>query len=226
MSGLREAFDEIVADVPVYGDLDRAIEQAERERRHRYGVIAGLAAVALVTVIVGVLAVTARTDSPQPIGPSTPTVTPTSTPSPAKSQSPRTWVDTPVARHDGYGWDVPDPLKAARDAWLPVVAEHLDPQGGHLQHVETSFFGAEFDRPVDGLIYPTYGHVGLIVDGGQPNPDSTGAATSGKGLHPPTGQSHAARSDSPGRAASAPNLPLGATVRCVRRPGGAARDLR
>lgn len=37
MSGLREAFDEIVADVPAYGDLDRAIEQAHRERRRRYG---------------------------------------------------------------------------------------------------------------------------------------------------------------------------------------------
>ena len=79
MSGLREAFDEIVADVPVYGDLDRAIEQAERERRRRYGVIAGLAAAAaVVAVIVGVLAVTpGDDDSPQPIGPSTSTVTTT-----------------------------------------------------------------------------------------------------------------------------------------------------
>ena len=48
MSGLHEAFDEIVADVPVYGDLDKAIEQADRERRHRYGVVAGLAAAAAV----------------------------------------------------------------------------------------------------------------------------------------------------------------------------------
>ena len=55
MSGLHEAFDEIVADVPVYGDLDRAIEQADRERRHRYGVVAGLAAAAaVIAVIVGV----------------------------------------------------------------------------------------------------------------------------------------------------------------------------
>ena len=62
MSGLHEAFDEIVADVPVYGDLDRAIEQADRERRHRYGVVAGLAAAAAVlAVIVGVVAVTATT---------------------------------------------------------------------------------------------------------------------------------------------------------------------
>jgi len=27
MSGLHDAFDEIIADVPVYGDLGRAIEQ-------------------------------------------------------------------------------------------------------------------------------------------------------------------------------------------------------
>ena len=78
MSGLREAFDEIVADVPVYGDLDRAIEQADRERRRRNGAVAGLAAAAaVVAVIVGVLAVTRDgNDSPQPIGPSpTPTET-------------------------------------------------------------------------------------------------------------------------------------------------------
>ena len=36
MSGLHEAFDEIVARVPVYGDLDGAIEQAEQERRRRF----------------------------------------------------------------------------------------------------------------------------------------------------------------------------------------------
>jgi Tol biopolymer transport system component len=79
MSGLREAFDEIVADVPVYGDLDRAIEQAERERRRRYGVVAGLAAAAaVVAVIVGVLAVTRdANDSPEPTGPSSPTSSPT-----------------------------------------------------------------------------------------------------------------------------------------------------
>ncbi len=78
MSGLHEKFDEIVADVPVYGDLDRAIEQADRERRHRYGAIAGLAAAAaVVAVIVGLLAVTRDVnDPPQPVGPSpTPTET-------------------------------------------------------------------------------------------------------------------------------------------------------
>jgi WD40 repeat protein len=76
MSGLREAFDEIVAEIPVYGDLDRAIEQADRERRHRYGVAAGVvAAAAVLAVIVGALLVTRGADnSPQPVGPSpTPT---------------------------------------------------------------------------------------------------------------------------------------------------------
>ena len=73
MSGLHEKFDEIVAGVPVYGDLDRAIEQAERERRRRYGAIAGLAAAAAVlAVIVGVLAVSRDGDNSQPpIGPVT-----------------------------------------------------------------------------------------------------------------------------------------------------------
>ena len=82
MSGLHQAFDEIVEDVPVYGDLDRAIEQADRERRHRNGVVAALAAAAaVVAVIVGVLGITLHGDnSQQPIGPATPTSTPTSTP--------------------------------------------------------------------------------------------------------------------------------------------------
>lgn len=89
MSGLHEAFDEIVADVPVYGDLDRAIEEAERDRRRRYGAVAGLAAAAAVVVlIVGVLTLDRDGDDPQrPVGPSTPTPTrtdqATETPEPA-----------------------------------------------------------------------------------------------------------------------------------------------
>jgi hypothetical protein len=71
MSGLREAFDQIVADVPVYGDLDRAIEQADRERRHRYGAVAGLtAAAAVLAVIAGIVAVSHDTDTAPPISPS------------------------------------------------------------------------------------------------------------------------------------------------------------
>ena len=73
MSGLRKAFDDIVAGVPVYGDVDRAIERADRERRRRYGAIAGLAAAtAVVTVFVGMLAVSRDgNSSPQPVGPVT-----------------------------------------------------------------------------------------------------------------------------------------------------------
>jgi hypothetical protein len=87
MSGLREAFDEIVADVPVYGALDRAIEQADRERRHRNGRVAGLAAAAVVVaVIVGALAITRDgSDSQRPIGPSTPTEKTTQTTAPANA---------------------------------------------------------------------------------------------------------------------------------------------
>jgi len=169
MSGLREAFDEIVADVPVYGDLDRAFEEAERERHHRYGVIAGFAAAAaVVAVIVGLLAIThPGNDSKEPVGPSTPT------PTPAKTQSPQTWVDTRVSTtHAGTDWDVPDPLAAARDAWFPVVTQYLDPTGDHLQRLESSPFGVEFELPSDGSLYsyPTNGRIGLVVDGTELNP--------------------------------------------------------
>ena len=77
MNGLREAFEEIAADVPVYGDLDGAIEQAHRERRRHVAVVAGLSTAAAVSVIVvtGALVVTRDDDGgpPQPIGPATPT---------------------------------------------------------------------------------------------------------------------------------------------------------
>jgi hypothetical protein len=90
MSGLHEAFDEIVADVPVYGDLDRAIEQADRQRRHRNGVVAGLvAAAAAVVLIVGVLALNRDSDDlPRPVGPPTPT--PTRTDKPTETTEPAT----------------------------------------------------------------------------------------------------------------------------------------
>jgi len=79
MSGLREGFDEIVADVRAYGDLDRAIERAEQERRRRLNVVAGLAAAAAVLVAIGGTLVVTRDGggtTPQPIAPVTPTVTP------------------------------------------------------------------------------------------------------------------------------------------------------
>lgn len=169
MSGLREAFDEMVADVPTYGDLDRAIHEAERERRRRYGAVAGLAAAAVVVaVVVGALAVTRdRNDSMEPTGPSTPTPAETQG---VKSQSPRTWVDTPVtAARDLKGWDVPDPLDKARDAWLAVLTDHLDPSGDELTRLASSPFGADFERPDEDSIYPTHGRVGLIVERTEPN---------------------------------------------------------
>lgn len=78
MSALREAFEEIVADVPVYGDLDRAMEQVDGERRHRVTVVVGLtAAAAVLAVVAGVLAAGRGGDAaPDPAVP-TPTQTPT-----------------------------------------------------------------------------------------------------------------------------------------------------
>jgi hypothetical protein len=180
MSGLHDAFDEIVADVPVYGDLDRAIEQADRQRRHRNGVVAGLVAAATVVVVIaGLVAAASRdTDTAPPVSPSPTPVSPT--PTPAKSQSPQTWADTPVtATHDGPGWHVPDPLKVARDAWFPVVAEHLDPEGEHLEPDGGLAWGGQFVWPAEGSeydastaaasAYSTYGRMGLMVDRGDLN---------------------------------------------------------
>ena len=74
MSGLHDAFDEIVADVPVYGDLDRALQQAEQEQRRRYGVIGGLAAAAAVAAIIGVLSINGEaTRTEDPVDTPTPT---------------------------------------------------------------------------------------------------------------------------------------------------------
>jgi hypothetical protein len=98
MSGLREAFDEIAADVPVYGDLDRAIEQANREQRRRYGLIAGLTATAAaVSVIAGALVFTGGNDAKEPVGPigPTPTQAPTPTPTPSDTTAPETVPDGP-----------------------------------------------------------------------------------------------------------------------------------
>jgi hypothetical protein len=105
MSGLREAFDEIVADVPVYGDLGRAIEQADRERRRRHGVAAVLvAAAAAVAVIVGVLAGTRDgSDSQQPIGPVT---------TPAPTSTERTSA--------AVAWKPPEPLRPAASRVVQV----------------------------------------------------------------------------------------------------------
>lgn len=79
MSGLREAFEQLVEDVPAYGDLDRAIEQVEAERPHRPAVIAGLAAAAAVVAVVAGLSLIDddQSDSQDPVDPTTETPTET-----------------------------------------------------------------------------------------------------------------------------------------------------
>ena len=81
MSGLHERLAEIVADVPAYGDLDRAIARAGREDRRRRGALAGLAAAAVVALVVGASVVVDGGDRSQqpPVAPVTPTPTPTET---------------------------------------------------------------------------------------------------------------------------------------------------
>ncbi|GAB3244560.1 hypothetical protein [Nocardioides dilutus] len=70
MTGLKDALNEIVADFPPYGDLDRAIKQAAREqRRRRLGLVAGISAAAAVTVIAGTLAITRENAATRPTEP-------------------------------------------------------------------------------------------------------------------------------------------------------------
>lgn len=160
MSGLHEAFDQIVADVPVYGDLDRAIEQADGDQRRRYGVLAGLAAVVvLLVVIAGFVAVSRDAQTAPPIAP-----VPTPTKSP--SQSPQTWEDAPVsATHDAFDWEVPNPLTPVRDAWFAILDEHLAPTREHLEHVSLSPWEAGFEQPGD-ISEHAFGRIGLMADRG------------------------------------------------------------
>jgi hypothetical protein len=154
MSGLREAFDQIVADVPAYGDLDRAIAQAERERRRRYRVLAGLAAAAaVVAVAVGMLAVTRDTDTAPPVSP-TPIIP---TPTPPRTQSPQTWVDTAMTPTKGNGWVVPNPLDAVRDGWFEIVADHLHPSPRHAELGQGAF-----ELPDEGSLYSAGGRIGVM----------------------------------------------------------------
>lgn len=170
MNSLHDAFDEIVAGVPVYGDLDRAIEQAERERRHQHGTVAAIAAAAAALVVIaGIVAVSRDTDTAPPVSPTPVTPSPT----PPKSQSPPTWADTAAPRHDGLGWEIPDPVKAARGSWFAVVAEHLDPTGEHLVPSGEGSFewpgeGSEYttNNPADSK-HSTYGRAGLMAEHGE-----------------------------------------------------------
>jgi hypothetical protein len=156
MSGLHEVFDEIVADIPVYGDLDRAVEEAERGRRRRYGMLAGLvAAAAVLAVIGGVVAVSRDTDTAPPVSPSPTPDTPS--PTPSKTQSPQTWVDAPMRPVEGNGWLVPNPVDAVRDGWFPIVADHLRPSPRQAE-----WGPGAFELPVEGSLYPTGGGIGVM----------------------------------------------------------------
>ncbi|HWJ81202.1 MAG TPA: hypothetical protein VNS55_03105 [Nocardioides sp.] len=165
MSALHEAFDEIAADVPVYGDLDLAVEQADLEQRRLRTVLAGVvAAAAAVAVIVGAVALTRGGDDvDEPVGPAGP-----STPAPTRSQSPQTWVDTVVTPVGGYGWMVPDPVQRARDGWYAAATDYLDPSGEHLD--PPSEDGSTFIWRDPGSVYPVEGHLGIILPTDQPDP--------------------------------------------------------
>jgi hypothetical protein len=139
MSSPHDAFDEIVADVPVYGDLDRAIERAHREQRRRNRAIAGLATAAVMAVIVSLLANNnAGNRSQQPIDPAT-----TPPPTPTEHTSTAAWeppehlrrAASRVVRHDqdnfGNALDWRDPRDAAvAEADIVSVAEAFDMRGG------------------------------------------------------------------------------------------------
>ncbi len=144
--------------VPVADDVRRGRRRVRRNRGIVTGAIAaGVAGVVLTSSLI--------TGGDRHAGPAPAVNSPTPSPTPAKSQSPQTWVDTTVGAADGYGWDVPDPLDTARKAWFELAADHLDPQGGHLEPSDGLAWGGEFTRqPVEGSIYSTSGRVGLIVD--------------------------------------------------------------
>lgn len=98
MNGLHAALDELVTDVPQYGDLDRAIARADQERRRRYGLVAGLAAAAAVILVVVVLLAVTRGEDAAP-----PPVAPTPAPTPSvQFQSPGR-EDHPAALYDAGG---------------------------------------------------------------------------------------------------------------------------
>ena len=182
MNGLRAALDELVRDVPHYGDLDRAMEQADQERRRRYGILTGLAAAAVVlVVIVGLLVTTRGQDvAPPPVAP-----TPTPTPSPSPSPSPSVQFDAPGPH------DRPAAMyEAGGTLVMATIEQEEDPGGatlwrshsgkwqklGTLQHAlpmhPRSDSGLEVPMVGQTLLSPGPGSqdiiaVGLVEDGAQ-----------------------------------------------------------
>ena len=152
MSGLHDAFDELVADVPVYGDIDRAIEQANREQVHRHGMVAGLAAAAaVVAVIIGMLAITHDANrSERPAGPSSPTPTPTGSQDPTPALGPAIYFDALAVQGDSLS-DPAHNIGGPKDIYLTresgtaqqLVATRTDehcprvsPEGDMLAYLE------------------------------------------------------------------------------------------
>lgn len=136
MNGLRQEFDELVTDVPTYGDLDRAIGMARQDQHRRRAVVAALtAAAAVVAVVLGVVATHGGDESPpRPIGP---VITPTPTPTPAAWEPPAP-LRAPATRlvsgeKDQYGNTLPwnDPRDTA-SAGIDIVSvgEGQDFHGG------------------------------------------------------------------------------------------------
>jgi hypothetical protein len=126
----------------VYGDLGRAIEQANRERRNRHGALAAAAAAAVVVALVAGAAVLTDDDagSQQPVGPvtTTPSATPTDRQSEATWEPPgplRSASSSRVVRpaHDVYGnalpWEDPGDSDVA-EVDIVWVREGQDFHGG------------------------------------------------------------------------------------------------
>lgn len=106
----------------------------------------------------------AATAAAPPVGPS-----PSPTPTVKQSQSSQTWVDTALTPHQRYPWwEIPDPLKQARNEWFAVAADHLDPTGEHFDPLAEE--GSVFTWRTDGLLYPVGGRTGVVVDRNELDP--------------------------------------------------------
>lgn len=88
MKGLREALEDMAADVPTYGDLDLAFEQVAQQRWQRIRTVAGpAAAAAVVALVLGALASTREDgDAGRPVGP--PALSTPAEPAPAPLTAP------------------------------------------------------------------------------------------------------------------------------------------
>lgn len=142
-------------------EVGRLVAEAERRLFRRRLAVVSASAAAVVVVVAGGVALRPDDQRPSPAPPG-PVETPTTTP---RTQSPQTWVDTTVTATDGYGWEVPDPVEAARDAWFAIVAEHLDPKGERLvPRGSAPVWGGQFEWPRELPDYSFNGRIGLVVD--------------------------------------------------------------